>query len=51
MDLFDEIKTELHLLENGHSNERINKNPEVIDKIIEFLKTERLPSALFSNTK
>ena len=30
-------KAELYLVENGHSNELINQNPEVIDKIIVFL--------------
>jgi len=32
-----QIKTELCLVENGHSNELINQNPEVIDKMIAFL--------------
>jgi acetyl esterase/lipase len=34
------IKTELYIVENGHSNELINQNPEVIDKIIKFLNTQ-----------
>ncbi|ADQ16689.1 hypothetical protein Lbys_0951 [Leadbetterella byssophila DSM 17132] len=34
------IKAELHLVENGHSSELIKQNPEVIEKIIEFLKIQ-----------
>lgn len=33
-----QIKTELYLVENGHSSELINQNPEAIDKMIDFLK-------------
>jgi acetyl esterase/lipase len=32
-----QIKTELCIVENGHSNELINQNPEVLDKIVAFL--------------
>lgn len=35
-----QIKAELHLVENGHSSELIRQNPEVIDKMIEFLKIQ-----------
>ena len=35
-----QIKAELYLVENGHSSELIKQNPEVIDKIIEFLKRQ-----------
>ncbi|MFX0139358.1 MAG: alpha/beta hydrolase [Candidatus Hodarchaeota archaeon] len=31
------VITELHLVENGHSTELINQNPDVVDKMIEFL--------------
>jgi len=34
-----QIKSELYLVENGHSNDLINQNPEVIDKIVDFLNT------------
>jgi hypothetical protein len=34
-----QIKTEIYIVENGHSDALINQNPEVINKIIEFLKT------------
>jgi len=34
-----QIKTEFCLVENGHSNELINQNPEVLDKIVAFLNT------------
>ena len=33
-----QINAELHLVENGHSSELIRQHPEVIEKIIEFLK-------------
>lgn len=32
-----QIKTELILVDNGHSNELINQNPEVVDKMVSFL--------------
>jgi hypothetical protein len=35
-----QVITELYLVENGHSSELIKQNPEAIDKIIEFLKTQ-----------
>lgn len=35
-----QIKAELHLVENGHSSELIRQNPEVLEKIIEFLNTQ-----------
>lgn len=34
------VKTELYVVENGHSNELLRQNPQAIDKIIEFLKQE-----------
>jgi len=34
-----QINAELYLVENGHSSELIRQHPEVIEKIIEFLKT------------
>jgi dipeptidyl aminopeptidase/acylaminoacyl peptidase len=34
------IETQLYLVENGHGNELINQNPEVIDKIISFLNNQ-----------
>lgn len=34
-----QIKSELYLVENGHSTDLINQNPEVIDKIVDFLDT------------
>ena len=34
-----QIKTELCIVENGHSNELINQNPDVLDKIVAFLNT------------
>lgn len=33
-----QISTELYVVEHGHSDELIYRNPEVIEKIIEFLK-------------
>ncbi|NDV83673.1 alpha/beta hydrolase [Bacteroides sp. 51] len=33
-----QINAELHLVENGHSSELIRQHPEVVEKIIEFLK-------------
>lgn len=33
-----QIKTEFYIVENGHSNELIDQNPEVIEKIIKFLE-------------
>ncbi|MDR2914542.1 MAG: alpha/beta hydrolase [Tannerella sp.] len=35
-----QVKAELHLVENGHSSELIKQHPEVIEKIIDFLKTQ-----------
>jgi len=35
-----QIKTELYLVENGHSSELINQNPDAIDKMIDFLKIQ-----------
>jgi len=35
-----QINAELHLVENGHSSELIRQHPEVIDKMIEFLKIQ-----------
>ena len=35
-----QIKTELYLVENGHSNDLIDKNPEVIDEIETFLNVQ-----------
>lgn len=32
------IKSELYLVENGHSSELLNQNPQAIDKMIRFLK-------------
>ncbi len=34
------IKTELYIVENGHSNELLRQNNKAIDKIIEFLNNE-----------
>ncbi|MCY1635494.1 alpha/beta hydrolase [Marinifilum sp. D737] len=34
------VKTELYVVENGHSNELLRLNTQAIDKIIEFLKQE-----------
>ena len=35
-----QIKTELYLVENGHSNDLIDQNPEVIDEIETFLNVQ-----------
>ena len=34
------VKTELFLVENGHSSVLINQNPQAVDKLIEFLNTQ-----------
>lgn len=37
------VKSEIYLVENGHSTELINQNPDAVDKIIRFLNEQFNP--------
>jgi dipeptidyl aminopeptidase/acylaminoacyl peptidase len=36
----NKVKSKLYLVENGHSSELINQNPDAVDEIINFLNMQ-----------